>query len=124
MECAVQDFRNLKVWEKSHQFTLQVYRVTATFPKEEMYGLISQIRRACTSIPTNIAEGCVRGSDADFKRFLYISLGSTSETEYHILLARDLGYLADHEYAQLNQEITEIKQMLITLIKKLKANSL
>jgi four helix bundle protein len=119
----VQDFRKLKVWEKSHQVTLDVYKVTATFPKEEMYGLTSQIRRACTSIPTNIAEGCVRGSDADFKRFLLISLGSTSETEYHLLLARDLSYLADPEYMQLNQEILEIKQMLLSLIKKLKANS-
>ncbi len=120
----MQDFRKLKVWEKSHQFTLDVYRVTAAFPKEEMYGLTSQIRRACTSIPTNIAEGCVRGSDADFRRYLLISLGSTSETEYQLLLARDLSYLSDLEYMQLNQEIIEIKQMLMALIKKLKANSL
>ena len=88
-----------------------------------MYGLTSQIRRACSSIPTNIAEGCVRGSDAEFSRFLQIAVGSARETEYHLLLAHDLGYIEDEEYTHLNQEVVEIKQMLTTLIKKLKADS-
>jgi len=77
----MKDFRNLKAWEKAHQLTLKIYKVTEEFPREELYGLTSQIRRACVSIPTNIAEGCVRSSDADFSRFLYIALGSTSELE-------------------------------------------
>ena len=89
----MKDFRNLKVWEKAHLLTLKIYKVTEEFPREELYGLTSQIRRACVSIPTNIAEGCVRSSDADFSRFLYIALGSTSELEYLILLSMDLKFI-------------------------------
>jgi four helix bundle protein len=78
----MRDFRKLKVWEKAHTLALKIYKVTEEFPREELYGLTSQIRRTCVSIPTNIAEGCVRSSDADFSRFLYIALGLTSELEY------------------------------------------
>jgi len=80
----VKAFRDLKVWEKAHQLTLQVYKATAPFPKEEMYGLTSQIRRAAASIPANIAEGCGRSSDAELGRFLQIAMGSASELEYHL----------------------------------------
>jgi four helix bundle protein len=89
----VQDYRHLKVWEKAHQLTLAVYKATVPFPKDELYGLTSQIRRACTSIPANIAEGCGRDGDAEFARFLRIAMGSASELDYHLLLARDLGFL-------------------------------
>jgi four helix bundle protein len=89
----MKDFRSLKVWEKAHLLTLKIYKVTEKFPREELYGLTSQIRRACVSIPTNIAEGCVRSSDADFSRFLYIALGSTSELEYLMMLAMDLNFI-------------------------------
>lgn len=89
----MRDFRELKVWEKAHLLTLKIYNVTKGYPKEELYGLTSQIRRACVSIPTNIAEGCVRSSDADFARFLYIALGSTSELEYLIVLSNDLKFI-------------------------------
>ena len=82
----MKDFRTLKVWEKSHQFTLKIYSLSRNFPKDELFGLISQIRRASSSIAINIAEGCGRGSDADFARFLQISMGSASETEYLIML--------------------------------------
>ncbi|HEY6435138.1 MAG TPA: four helix bundle protein, partial [Ignavibacteriaceae bacterium] len=85
----MKDFRKLNVWEKSHQLTLKIYKVTEKYPREEIYGLISQIRPAGVSIPTNIAEGAVRSSDADIARFLYIALGSTSELEYLILLSQD-----------------------------------
>ena len=95
--------------------------MTKGFPREEMYGLTSQIRRACVSIPTNISEGCVRSSDADFSRFLFISLGSASELEYLILLSKDLKYINEKFYAELNIGINEIKKMLIGMIKKLKA---
>lgn len=86
----MKDFRTLKVWSKAHELTLLVYKQTKTFPKEELFGLTSQIRRACSSIPANIAEGCGKGSDADFSRFLQIAFGSANELEYHFILARDL----------------------------------
>jgi len=117
----MKDFRNLKVWEKAHQLTLKIYKVTEEFPREELYGLTSQIRRACISIPTNIAEGCVRSSDADFSRFLYIAVGSTSELEYLILLSMDLKIIKSELHLELNNEINEIKKMLISMIQKLKA---
>lgn len=117
----MKDFRNLKVWEKAHQLTLKIYKVTEKFPREELYGLTSQIRRACVSIPTNISEGCVRSSDADFARFLYIALGSTSELEYLILLSNDLKFIQSELQIELNNEINEIKKMLIAMIHKLKA---
>jgi four helix bundle protein len=117
----MKDFRSLKVWEKAHLLTLKIYKVTEKFPREELYGLTSQIRRACVSIPTNIAEGCVRSSDADFSRFLYIALGSTSELEYLMILAMDLNFIKNELHTELNNEINEIKKMLISMIQKLKA---
>jgi four helix bundle protein len=117
----MKDFRSLKVWEKAHLLTLKIYKVTEKFPREELYGLISQIRRAYVSIPTNIAEGCVRSSDADFSRFLYIALGSTSELEYLMMLAMDLNFIKSELYIELNNDINEIKKMLISMIQKLKA---
>ncbi len=117
----MKDFRKLKVWERAHHMILKIYKVTEKFPREELYGLISQIRRAGVSIPTNIAEGAIRSSDADFARFLYIALGSTSELEYLILLSQDLKYIKSELYNELNNEINEIKKMLIALIQKLKA---
>ena len=117
----MKDFRSLKVWEKAHLLTLKIYKVTEKFPREELYGLTSQIRRACVSIPTNIAEGCVRSSDADFSRFLYIALGSTSELEYLMMLAMDLNFIKSELHTELNNEINEIKKMLISMIQKLKA---
>lgn len=115
----MKNFRELKVWEKSHQLTLAVYKATSRFPKEELYGLTSQIRRSCSSIPANIAEGCGRGSDADFARFLQISMGSASELEYHLLLARDLNYLDNSSCEQLSNDVTETKRMLTSFIQKL-----
>ena len=117
----MKDFRKLNVWEKAHQLTLKIYKVTEGFPREELYGLTSQIRRASVSIPTNIAEGCVRSSDADFSRFLYFALGSTSELEYQILLSMDLKFIKNELYVELNNEINEIKKMLISMIQKLNA---
>ncbi len=98
-----------------------VYQVTEKFPKIELFGLISQIRRSCSSIPANIAEGCGRSSDADFARFLQIAMGSASELEYYLLLAHDLGFLDEADYQRLSGETQEVKQMLTAFIKKLKA---
>jgi four helix bundle protein len=120
----MQNFRKLKVWEKAHQLTLAMYKVTSDFPKEELYGLTSQIRRSCSSIPTNIAEGCGRDGDADFGRFLQMSMGSVSEFEYQLLLARDLKILKETDFCILNPQLDDVKRMLIALIKKIKADKL
>ena len=118
----MKDFRKQKVWQKAHDLALEVYRVTEAFPKTELFGLTSQIRRASVSIPANIAEGCGRDTDADFARFLQIAMGSASELEYHLLLAHDLGFVSDPDYERLNNQTTEVKQMLTSFIKKLKAD--
>jgi len=111
-----------KVWEKAHRLALEVYRVTATFPREEAYGLTSQIRRCCASIPANIAEGCGRGGDGELARFLRIAMGSASELEYHLLLVRDLGLLNPTEYEWLTTSVVEVKRMLAPFIRKLTAD--
>ena len=118
----MKDFRQLKVWEKSHQLALAIYKATKEFPKEELYGLTSQIRRASMSIPTNIAEGCGRNTDADFARFLQMAMGSASETEYQLLLSHDLGFLIKEQYDKLNFDVTEVKRMLTSLLKTLRAD--
>jgi four helix bundle protein len=118
----MQDFKNLKIWQKSHALSLAVYRVTSRFPREEIYGLTSQVRRAVASISANIAEGCCRGTQSDFARFLYIAMGSASELECHLLLARDLGFLSETDTEKLVSELGEIKRMITGLIKKLKSN--
>jgi four helix bundle protein len=117
----VQDFHALKVWEKAHQLTLDIYQATAAFPKEELYGLTSQIRRASSSIPANIAEGCGRGGNVELKQFLQIALGSASEREHHLLLARDLHYLNTADYEHLASAVVEVKKMQSALILKVKA---
>lgn len=118
----MKDFRELKVWQKAHHLTLLTYKVTATFPREEAYGLTSQIRRACASIPANIAEGCGRSGDAEFGRFLQIAMGSACELEYHFLLAHDLSYVSSAHYERLSSDLTEVKRMLASLLQKLKAD--
>ena len=119
----MQDFRDLKVWQKSHQLALEVYRSTSTFPREELYGLTSQIRRASSSIPANIAEGCGRNSPNELRRFLEIAMGSTSELEYHLLLAHDLNMLVQDRYEILNTQTCEVKRMLAVFIRKLKTDN-
>ena len=118
----MKDFRQLKVWEKSHLLALAIYKITEEFPKEELYGLTSQIHRASMSIPTNIAEGCGRNTDADFARFLQMSMGSASETEYQLILARDLEFLAKDSYEKLHTDVEEVKRMLASLLKTLRAD--
>jgi len=112
----MKDFRNLQVWHKAHEVALATYRTTAAFPKEEIYGLTSQMRRAAVSVAANICEGCGRRGSGDFHRFLQTAMGSASELEYHVLLARDLGYLAPREYDDLNLRVTETKRILASLI--------
>ena len=116
----MQDYKKLKVWKISHELTLLVYRKTANFPKEELFGLISQIRRASSSVPTNIAEGCGRNSAKELSHFLNISLGSANETAYLLLLSKDLNYLNDEDYKLLENNVEQIKAMLINLISKIR----
>jgi four helix bundle protein len=119
----MRDFQRLQVWQKSHGLALAVYGTTAHFPKTELYGLVSQMRRAASSIPTNIAEGCGRGGGAEFRRFIRFAMGSATELQYEILLVKDLGLLKKDEYLQLAEGITEIKRMLTSFFKKLTAES-
>ena len=119
----MQDFRELKAWQKAHELTLAVYRVTRTFPREEQYGVTSQLRRSAAAIPANLAEGRCRKGDLDFRRFVGIALGSAAETEYHLLLARDLGYIEDVQYGELSTDAQEVKRMLSALYARLSPSS-
>jgi len=117
------DFRKLNVWERAHRLTLGLYKATRSFPREELYGLTSQIRRSAASIGANLAEGCGRAGEREFQRFLLIALGSASALEYHLLLAADLGNLERSVYAQMDTEVTGVKRMIAGLLKRLKADS-
>ena len=119
----MQDFRDLKVWQRSHQLTLAVYQATQSFPKEELYGLTSQMRRACSSIPANLAEGCGKYGPADLARYAQISMGSATELEYHLILARDLHYLSEDLYSSLSTDLIEIRRMLFGFIRQLRVKS-
>jgi len=113
----MQSFRNLKLWEKAHAVTIEIYTASRSFPKEELYGLTSQMRRASVSIGANIAEGSCRKGDTEFGRFLQIAMGSASELEYHLLLARDLRILQATDYERLSTGIVEVIRMLAALIR-------
>jgi four helix bundle protein len=119
----LQSFRNLKVWEKAHLLTLDVYKSSRCFPREEVYGLTSQMRRSSASIGANIAEGTCRKGDVEFGRFVQIAMGSASELEYHLLLAKDLEMLESLDYKRLSGEVIEVKRMLASLLVKLGADS-
>jgi len=118
----MKDFRKLKVWERGHQLALKMYQATTSYPKNELYGLTSQSRRAATSIPTNLAEGCGRKGDAEFARFVQIAMGSACELEYLLILANDLGYLKHDDSDALSADVIEVKQMLSGLLQKLRAD--
>jgi four helix bundle protein len=118
----MQNYKSLKVWEKSHAFTLKVYAVTRLFPKEEIYSLTNQVRRSSASIPANIAEGCGKNSRLEMAHFLNTALGSANESEYFLILSKDLQYLSEQEFNVLYSIINEIKSMLISLISKIRAS--
>ena len=114
----MQDFRQLNVWHKSHALVLRIYMATSTFPDSERYGITSQMRRAATSIPANIAEGCARSGPAELRQFLYVSAGSASELDYFLLLARDLRLFTPKQHETLYASLQEIRRMLTGLIQK------
>ena len=119
----MQSFRNLKVWEKAHAVTIDIYKASRSFPKDELYGLTSQMRRASASIGANIAEGSCRKGDTEFGRFLQIGIGSASELEYHLMLARDLCILQTTDYERLSGGVVEVKKMLASLIRACRADN-
>jgi four helix bundle protein len=114
----MKDFRQLRVWEKAHHLTLDFYKLTAGFPRNELFGLTAQIRRCASSIPANIAEGCGKAGNSEFHRFLQVSCGSSNELEYHLLLAKDLGYIKDADYQPAQEKLLELKRMLVALTAK------
>jgi len=115
-------FRSFRVWREAHELTLALYEATGSFPRNEQYGLTSQIRRSAASVCANLAEGCGRRTDADFARFVQIALGSASELEYHVLLAGDLKLLDAAQSTALDVSVTNVKRMLTGLARKLRAN--
>lgn len=115
----MRDFKQLKVWQKAHLLVLDVYRQAPAFPADERFGLTAHLLRSATSIPSNIAEGCGRDSDMELARFHSIAAGSASETEYQLLLARDLGYLPDPTHHALNAQVNEVKRMLNSFVQRL-----
>jgi four helix bundle protein len=116
----MKDFKDLKVWEKAHALTLEVYSETRSFPKDELYGLTTQLRRSAASVAANIVEGCGRRSDGEFTRFLQIARGSASETEYHLLLARDLNLLSETKFRKLDLMVVEVQRMLTGLVQRVR----
>lgn len=112
----MQNYRNLLVWQKSHQLTLDVYGTTSTFPSKEQFGLTSQLKRASSSIPTNLAEGSGKLTQREFRRYVVISFGSSNELEYLLFLSFELHYLTEEEYRQLDEQTKEVKRMLAGLI--------
>lgn len=118
----MQHYTKLQVWQRAHELVLSIYRSTASFPKEERYGLTSQIRRAAVSVPTNLAEGSKR-TQAEFARFINIAEGSLAETEYLVRLARDLNYLSDEVTAPTLRETDELLRMLFGLRAKIEGDN-
>jgi four helix bundle protein len=114
----MKDFKEVNVWMKAHQLTLQLYQATREFPRDEIYGLTSQMRRAPVSVGANIAEGGGRHSDGEFTRFLQIARGSASELEYHLLLSCDLRILPKEEFLRLERELVTIQRMLTALVQR------
>jgi four helix bundle protein len=119
----MRDFRQLKIWEKSHSLTLRIYQITQGFPKEELFALTNQMRRSSSSIPTNIAEGCGRGGNKEYAYFLQIAVGSSYELDYQVLLAKDLKYIDNSIYAELNDEISSLQRQIVALLQKVRASS-
>lgn len=117
----MRDFHKLIIWQRSHQLAQKLYSISKLFPKDELFGLTSQIRRAVSSIPTNIAEGCGRASNKDFAHFLQIAIGSAAEVEYELLLAHDLDYINNSDYQFLTEETVAVRKMIIKYQSELKS---
>lgn len=119
----MRDFKELKVWQKAHRLVLDIYAQSRAFPADERFGLTAHLRKSAISVPSNIAEGSGRDGEREFARFLSIAAGSASETEYQLLLARDLGYLSPEVHRQLDAQVGEARRMLASFMQKLTADS-
>ena len=117
----MKDFRDLTVWQYAHQLTLAVYRETKQIPREETYGLVSQLRRCSASVAANIAEGCGRSGNPEFGRFLTMAMGSASELQYFLLLSRDLGYLSSHRHTEITTQVISMRRMMNRLLSKVRS---
>ena len=115
----MQDYRKLRVWQKAHQLTLDTYAISAHLKQPDAWPVKDQLFKAAISVPSNIAEGAGRGSDADFRRFLWHSLGSSNEVEYDLLLAKDLGFLPFRLHAGLSAQVEDVRRMLIRLVQSI-----
>jgi four helix bundle protein len=120
----LKNYKELKVWQKAYRFCIMIYKITKHFPKEERYGLTSQIRRSAVSVPSNIAEGYGRKTTQEYMQSLYIAYGSQCELETQILLAKDLGYIKTDDFEVLRKDIGEVERMLKALIKSLQKKHL
>jgi four helix bundle protein len=116
----MRNYEDLEVWQKSHALTVRLYRVTEAFPRSELFGLTSQIRRASGSIGANLAEGCGRWGDGELARFVQIAMGSASELQSHLRLAKDIGFVSANEHANLAQSLLSIRQMLTAFLQTVK----
>ncbi|HEY6307726.1 MAG TPA: four helix bundle protein [Candidatus Angelobacter sp.] len=112
----MRNYRDLQVWTKAHRLTLELYQMSRTFPREEIYGLTSQLRRAAVSMGANLAEGCGRRTSSELARFVRIAMGSASELDYHLLLSRDLGFLRDEDFQRAAQALTEVRKMMTSFL--------
>jgi four helix bundle protein len=112
----MRNYRDLQVWSKAHHLTLELYRISRQFPREETYGITSQLRRAAVSIGANLAEGCGRRTSSELARFVRIAMGSASELDYHLLLSRDLGFMAADEFTRASSALIEVRKMLTSFL--------
>ncbi len=112
----MRNYRDLQVWSKAHHLTLELYRMSRQFPREEIYGITSQLRRAAASIGANLAEGCGRRASSELARFVKIAMGSASELDYHLLLSRDLGFMNGDDFTRREAELTEVRKMLTSFL--------
>jgi four helix bundle protein len=112
----MRNYRDLQVWSKAHNLTLELYRISLRFPRDEIYGITSQLRRAAVSIGANLAEGCGRRGSAELARFVRVALGSASELDYHLLLSRDLGFMTSDDFSTASVKLTEVRKMLTSFL--------
>jgi len=115
----IKNFKDLKIWQESIELVEEIYEITKEFPREELYGIVNQIRRSAVSLPSNIAEGFMRYHNKEFKQFLFIALASSAEIETQLIISKKLGYLAKQKLDELSESIDKLNRMMMTLIKRL-----
>jgi len=115
----IKNFKDLKIWQEGIEFVEEIYKVTKEFPKEEIYGIVRQIRRSAVSIPSNISEGFMRSYDKEFKQFLFIALASSAEVETQLIISSKLKYITESKLNQLSEKINKLNRMIMALIKRL-----